>query len=361
MRRSIARRDHAAGVALQLKAAAPLELAADRQEPARNALAVRRRVPQVLDRRGVTAASVTARAGFPSRSGADTERSAALRWLSTSKSMVLPVPWPAPAGLQVPSRPYYPPIRAAAARKSSASWTMPYRSAFRSSWRPSARRCGTGARDAARKLGQAARKTQDAVAALAAARAVATCRYSTDPLRPWVGVGPLQHAAATGAASPGTGPRTSSSTSTRPRPGITSPGRFRRFRAETEWGGERSPRNGILKGRKGNRLMDTTRPDAAGRESAAESGGSLRFALTIGAWFVGLFGLMRLGWVEHTLLTPFAQLQQRVAEQLTGGDVGPALRRRELQRGRPHGPVHGRHLRIPRRVGGRGCAAPRWG
>ena len=68
--------------------------------------------------------------------------------------------------------------------------------------------------------------------------------------------------------------------------------------------------------------MDTTRPDAAGRESAAESGGSLRFALTIGAWFVGLFGLMRLGWVEHTLLTPFAQIQQRVAEQLTGVTSG---------------------------------------
>ena len=68
--------------------------------------------------------------------------------------------------------------------------------------------------------------------------------------------------------------------------------------------------------------METTRPDAAGRESAAASGGSLRFALTIGAWFVGLFGLMRLGWVENALLTPFAQLQQRVAEQLTGVTSG---------------------------------------
>ncbi len=44
--------------------------------------------------------------------------------------------------------------------------------------------------------------------------------------------------------------------------------------------------------------------------------------MTIGAWFVGLFGLMRLGWVENTLLTPFAQLQQRVAEQLMGVKSG---------------------------------------
>ena len=44
----------------------------------------------------------------------------------------------------------------------------------------------------------------------------------------------------------------------------------------------------------------------------------LRFALTAGAWFIGLFGLMRLGWVERQLLLPFAQLQERVADQLTG-------------------------------------------
>ena len=48
------------------------------------------------------------------------------------------------------------------------------------------------------------------------------------------------------------------------------------------------------------------------------SSGVLRFALTAGAWFVGLFGLMRLGWVERQLLVPFAQLQERVADQLTG-------------------------------------------
>ena len=48
------------------------------------------------------------------------------------------------------------------------------------------------------------------------------------------------------------------------------------------------------------------------------SDGMLRFTLVTGAWFVGLFGLMRLPWVERTLLTPFAQLQQGVADQLTG-------------------------------------------
>ena len=33
---------------------------------------------------------------------------------------------------------------------------------------------------------------------------------------------------------------------------------------------------------------------------------------------MGLFGLMRLGWVEDNLLTPLAQIQQQVADQLTG-------------------------------------------
>ena len=74
--------------------------------------------------------------------------------------------------------------------------------------------------------------------------------------------------------------------------------------------------------------MEIPRPPADDREPAAApaarsaDGGGLRFALTIGAWFVGLFGLMRLGWVEHNLLTPFAQLQQRVAEQLMGVKSG---------------------------------------
>ena len=51
------------------------------------------------------------------------------------------------------------------------------------------------------------------------------------------------------------------------------------------------------------------------------SSGVLRFALTAGAWFIGLFGLMRLGWVERQLLLPFAQLQERVADQLTGAQT----------------------------------------
>ena len=60
--------------------------------------------------------------------------------------------------------------------------------------------------------------------------------------------------------------------------------------------------------------------DAANRPAPAgpESGGMLRFTLVTGAWFVGLFGLMRLPWVERKLLEPFAQLQQGVADQLTG-------------------------------------------
>ncbi|MDE0194850.1 MAG: hypothetical protein OXP08_04815 [bacterium] len=46
--------------------------------------------------------------------------------------------------------------------------------------------------------------------------------------------------------------------------------------------------------------------------------GSTRFVLTLGAYFVGLFGLMRLDWVEDNVLTPLAQIQQQVADQLTG-------------------------------------------
>ncbi|MCY4509235.1 MAG: hypothetical protein OXG35_20085, partial [Acidobacteria bacterium] len=74
--------------------------------------------------------------------------------------------------------------------------------------------------------------------------------------------------------------------------------------------------------------MEAPSPPADDREPTADpaaragDGGGLRFALTIGAWFVGLFGLMRLGWVESNLLTPFAQLQQRVAEQLMGVKSG---------------------------------------
>ena len=60
----------------------------------------------------------------------------------------------------------------------------------------------------------------------------------------------------------------------------------------------------------------TTDPQT--RQPDPPSSGVLRFALTAGAWFIGLFGLMRLGWVEHQLLVPFAQIQERVADQLTG-------------------------------------------
>ncbi len=67
---------------------------------------------------------------------------------------------------------------------------------------------------------------------------------------------------------------------------------------------------------------DDREPAADPAARAGDGGGGLRFALTIGAWFVGLFGLMRLGWVESNLLTPFAQLQQRVAEQLMGVKSG---------------------------------------
>ena len=63
--------------------------------------------------------------------------------------------------------------------------------------------------------------------------------------------------------------------------------------------------------------------EVAARPAAPEPGGTegnamLRFTLVTGAWFVGLFGLMRLAWVERVLLTPFAEVQQRVADQLTG-------------------------------------------
>ena len=57
---------------------------------------------------------------------------------------------------------------------------------------------------------------------------------------------------------------------------------------------------------------------AAPEPGGTEGGAMLRFTLVTGAWFVGLFGLMRLPWVERVVLTPFAEIQQRVADQLTG-------------------------------------------
>ena len=71
---------------------------------------------------------------------------------------------------------------------------------------------------------------------------------------------------------------------------------------------------------------EVTVPEVVGEPAAAaepaadapEGNAMLRFTLITGAWFVGLFGLMRLRWVEQSLLTPFAAVQQRVADQLTG-------------------------------------------
>ena len=73
---------------------------------------------------------------------------------------------------------------------------------------------------------------------------------------------------------------------------------------------------------KGRPAVETTM-EIAGGPAASEPGGAegnamLRFTLVTGAWFVGLFGLMRLPWVERVVLTPFAGVQQRVADQLTG-------------------------------------------
>ena len=75
--------------------------------------------------------------------------------------------------------------------------------------------------------------------------------------------------------------------------------------------------------------MQTARPrtpdpaaDAVAGARRAVPAGGLRFVLTIGAWFIGLFGLMRFGWVQQNLLTPFAQLQQQVAELLMGVKSG---------------------------------------
>ncbi len=60
------------------------------------------------------------------------------------------------------------------------------------------------------------------------------------------------------------------------------------------------------------------KPSATSDRSPSTGSGGLRYAATVGAWFVGLFGLMRLGWVEGSVLTPFARIQQQVADQLTG-------------------------------------------
>ena len=64
--------------------------------------------------------------------------------------------------------------------------------------------------------------------------------------------------------------------------------------------------------------LDRTPGAANSAPRGAEGNAMFRFTLITGAWFVGLFGLMRLPWVERVLLTPFAEVQQRVADQLTG-------------------------------------------
>ena len=65
-------------------------------------------------------------------------------------------------------------------------------------------------------------------------------------------------------------------------------------------------------------LTGATAQPAAPEPGRADGNAMLRFTLVTGTWFVGLFGLMRLPWVERALLTPFAEVQQRVADQLTG-------------------------------------------
>ena len=65
-------------------------------------------------------------------------------------------------------------------------------------------------------------------------------------------------------------------------------------------------------------MIEATAKPAELEPGGTEGNAMLRFTLVTGAWFVGLFGLMRLPWVERVLLTPFADVQQRVADQLTG-------------------------------------------
>ena len=83
--------------------------------------------------------------------------------------------------------------------------------------------------------------------------------------------------------------------------------------------------SGVSSGPAGSSGVSAASASGSGGPSGPSSGpaasggdGMLRFTLTIGAWFVGLFGLMRLPWVERKLLTPFAEVQQDVADQLTG-------------------------------------------
>ena len=56
----------------------------------------------------------------------------------------------------------------------------------------------------------------------------------------------------------------------------------------------------------------------AAQQVDARSDSVVRFTLTVAAWVVGLFGLMRVGWVQQHLLLPFAGVQQRLAVDLLG-------------------------------------------
>lgn len=51
----------------------------------------------------------------------------------------------------------------------------------------------------------------------------------------------------------------------------------------------------------------------------------IRFSATLAVWIIGLFGLMRLGWVQQNLLLPFAGLQQRLGSDLTGAPMGAVV------------------------------------
>ena len=52
--------------------------------------------------------------------------------------------------------------------------------------------------------------------------------------------------------------------------------------------------------------------------NAPPSSSTIRFIVTVAVWVVGLFGLMRAGWVQQNLLLPFAGMQQRLASDLMG-------------------------------------------
>ena len=83
----------------------------------------------------------------------------------------------------------------------------------------------------------------------------------------------------------------------------------------------------------------------------------LRFTIVVGAWFVGLFGVMRLPWVESVLLTSFAQLQQRVADQLTGAPSDLVYADASCSGGDPLALCAGAIFAFPP-LGERDCAAP---